>query len=73
MPDKKLRFSYVAWDLIVLLGPLSIMVWISFSNSSNLQMIVSLEAKGTNAYNRYAMCPADNHLGVAGSHLTATE
>ena len=24
----------------------------------NLQMIVSLEAKGTNAYNRYAMCPA---------------
>ena len=24
----------------------------------NLQMIVSLEAWGTNAYNRYAMCPA---------------
>ena len=24
----------------------------------NLQMIVSLEAQGTNAYNRYAMCPA---------------
>ena len=24
----------------------------------NLQMIVSLEAKGTNAFNRYAMCPA---------------
>ena len=24
----------------------------------NLQMIVCLEAKGTNAYNRYAMCPA---------------
>ena len=24
----------------------------------NLQMIVSLEASGTNAYNRYAMCPA---------------
>ena len=23
----------------------------------NLQMIVSLDAKGTNAYNRYAMCP----------------
>ena len=24
----------------------------------NLQMIVSLETKGTNAYNRYAMYPA---------------
>ena len=24
----------------------------------NLQMIVSLEAQGTNAYNRYAKCPA---------------
>ena len=24
----------------------------------NLQMIVSLEAQGTNAYNSYAMCPA---------------
>ena len=24
----------------------------------NLQMIVFLEAQGTNAYNRYAMCPA---------------
>ena len=24
----------------------------------NLQMIVSLEAQGTNAYNHYAMCPA---------------
>ena len=24
----------------------------------NLQMIVSLEALGTNAYNHYAMCPA---------------
>ena len=24
----------------------------------NLQMIVSLESYGTNAYNRYAMCPA---------------
>ena len=40
-------------------------------------MIVSLEAKGTNAYNRFAMCPAgrigDNHLEVAGSILTAGE
>ena len=26
--------------------------------TSNLQMIVSLEAQGTNTYNRYAMCPA---------------
>ena len=25
--------------------------------TSNLQMIVSLEASGTNVYNRYAMCP----------------
>ena len=25
--------------------------------TNNLQMIVSLEALGTNAYNRYAMCP----------------
>ena len=25
----------------------------------NLQMIVSLKAQGTNAYNRYAMCPAE--------------
>ena len=24
----------------------------------NIQMIVSLEAQGINAYNRYAMCPA---------------
>ena len=27
--------------------------------TSNLQMIVSLEAEGTNAYNRYAMCPVN--------------
>ena len=27
----------------------------------NLQMVVSLEALGTNAYNRYAMCPAGNN------------
>ena len=26
--------------------------------TSNLQMIVSLEAQGTNVHNRYAMCPA---------------
>ena len=26
--------------------------------TGNLQMIVSLEALGTNAYNRYAVCPA---------------
>ena len=25
----------------------------------NLQMIVSLKAQGTNAYNHYAMCPAE--------------
>ena len=34
----------------------------------NQQMIVSLEAKGTNAYNRYAMCPAW-HLLQAGGHI----
>ena len=27
--------------------------------TSNFQVIVSLETKGTNAYNRYAMCPAE--------------
>ena len=27
--------------------------------TQNLQMIVSLEALGTNAYNRYAMCPVE--------------
>ena len=26
-------------------------------------MIVFLEAQGTNAYNRYAMCPAGGHIG----------
>ena len=31
-------------------------------------MIVSLEAKGTNAYNCYAMCPA-GHLKKAGGHI----
>ena len=46
----------------------------------NLQMIVSFEAKGTNAYNRYAMCPAvvrssvkvsefDKHLKNVGGHI----
>ena len=30
----------------------------------NLQMIFSLEAYGTNAYNRYAMCPAGNNIGI---------
>ena len=29
----------------------------------NPQMIVSLEAQGTNAYNRYAMCPAGKFRG----------
>ena len=36
----------------------------------NLQMIVSLEAQGTNAYNRYAMCPAgQKHLKKVGGHI----
>ena len=30
----------------------------------NLQMIVSLESWGTNAYNRYAMRPAGNNAGI---------
>ena len=30
---------------------------------SNLEMIVSLVAYGTNAYNRYAMCPAELSKG----------
>ena len=28
----------------------------------NLQMIAFLEAQGTNAYNRYAMCPAGQFI-----------
>ena len=32
--------------------------------TSNLQMIVSLEAYGTNAYNRYAMCLAGNVVEI---------
>ena len=30
----------------------------------NLQMIVSLEALGTNTYNSYAMCPAGQTLTI---------
>ena len=40
---------------------LSIRVWEIYSSEDwtcNLQIIVFLEAQGTNAYNRYAMCPA---------------
>ena len=35
------------------------------------QIIVSLEAWGTNAYNRYAMCPPefDKHLKKVGEHI----
>ena len=36
----------------------------------NLQMIVSLEAQRTNAYNRYAMCPAGQfRVKNAGGHI----
>ena len=34
----------------------------------NLQMIVSLEARGTNAYNRYAMCPAGQSWLLASNN-----
>ena len=45
---------------------LSILVLLLACNQDwtcNLQIIVPLEAKGTNAYNRYAMCPAEQRCG----------
>ena len=51
--------DYVSHNRVQVLSIPVLLLACSQDWTNNLQMIVSLEAEGTNAYNRYAMCPAE--------------